>query len=83
MFVKKVMPFSKNATVERQYRVVSFSTKDLTVSNIHDTTSVLHDATIRVMLHFTDAVEHAIARNTGVGVDDEDVVADADVACDY
>jgi len=54
--------------------------EDHTVGNVHDTTSVLHDTTVRVMLHFTDAVEHAVAGNTGVGVDDENVVADADVA---
>jgi len=54
--------------------------EDHTVGNVHDTTGMLHDTTVRVVLHFTDAVEHAIARYTGVGVDDENVVADADVA---
>jgi len=57
--------------------------EDHTVGNVHDTTSMLHDATVRVVLHFTDAVEHAVTGNTGVGVDDENVVADADVAWSY
>jgi hypothetical protein len=80
MFVKKVMPFSKNAAITGQHDIVGLKRETRTIGNVHDTTSMLHDTAVRVMFHFTDAVEHAIAGDTGVGVDDENVVADADVS---
>jgi len=74
-----------DAVFEECYNLESISycdseDEDHTVGDVHDTTSVLHDTTVRVMLHLTDAVEHAIAGYTSVGIDDENVVADADVA---
>ena len=76
-----------DAVLEECYSWVSatccrIELQDHTIGDVHDAAGMLHDATVRVMLHLADVVEHAIARNAGVGVDDEDVVADADIAWD-
>lgn len=50
------------------------------VGDVHNTGGELDDGYLGVLLHFADGVDEAIAGDTGVRIDDEDVVANADVA---
>ena len=48
--------------------------------HVHDARLVLDDGHLRVLLHLADGVEEAVGRHARVRVDEQDVVAHADVA---
>lgn len=48
--------------------------------HVHDTGFELDDGDRWVLLHLTDGVEEAVSRHTRVRVDDQDVIAHANVA---
>jgi len=49
------------------------------VDDLHDTGAELHDTNFGALLHLGGSVEKTVGRNTGVGVDEKDVVANTDV----
>ena len=50
------------------------------VGDVHHARAELDDGHFRGLFHFADGVEEAIGGDAGVGVDEKDVVTDADVA---
>lgn len=56
------------------------STLEERIGDVHDTGSVLDDGNLRGLLHLRDGVKETVGGDTGVGVDQEDVVTHADVA---
>lgn len=49
------------------------------VCDVHDTGGVLEDSDFGRKLHFGNSVEQAVGRHTGIGVDNQNVVAHTDV----
>jgi len=47
--------------------------------DLHDTGRELHDTDLGRLLHLGDGIQETILWNTGVGVDENDVVADTDI----
>ena len=50
------------------------------VGNVHDTGLELNDGNLRRLLHFAYSIQEAVLGHTGIGVDDQNVVADSNVA---
>lgn len=49
-------------------------------NNLHDARAELHDANFRGLFHLTCGINETVCWYTGIGVDDQDVVANADVS---
>ena len=50
------------------------------VDYLHDSRRELHDADLGGLFHFGDGIQQTVGGHAGVGVDEEDVIAHADVA---
>lgn len=53
---------------------------EVSIYDLHDAPAELHDADLRRLLHLAHSVEQAVGWHASVGIDNEDVVADANIA---
>jgi len=53
---------------------------EIVIRDLHDARGELDDGYAGRLFHFAGGIEETVFRHTGVGVDDEDIVANTDVA---